>query len=93
MGPLFYQGSAPIHTEYARLLEHLKAKLLDGLGPGSHWLRVYFMLNGAKCVGSEALLDNMDWPEGRKTVSEWLWPEGTFWARHFLMLVPDPSTA
>jgi hypothetical protein len=47
------------------------------------------MLNGRVYVGSEALLDNIDWPEGRKIVSDWQWPERMFLARHFLKLNPD----
>ena len=93
MGPLLHQGSASVHIAYAKLLERLKSELLPGLGAGFHWLRVYCMLNGTSCVGSEALLDNMDWPEGRRIVSEWRWPEGTLWARHFLMLVPGRTAA
>ena len=59
------------------------------LDVGCHCLRVYCMLNERDCVGSEALLDNIDWPEGREIVSDWQWPERMFWARHFLMLNPD----
>jgi len=91
MGPLLCHKPAPVQPEYAKLLERLQAELVPGLAAGPHWLRVYFMLDGAKCMGAEALLDNMDWPEGQKIVSEWHWPEGTFWARHFLMLMPATS--
>lgn len=89
MGPLLYRGSSPIQNEYSGLLDRLKQDLLPRLEVGCHCLRVYCMLNGRVCVGSEALLDNIDWPEGRKIASEWQWPEGMFWARHFLMLIPD----
>jgi hypothetical protein len=92
MGPLLYRGSNPIHKEYSGLLDRLKHNLLPGLEAGCHCLRVYCMLNGRDCVGSEALLDNIDWPEGRTIVSEWGWPEGMFWVRHFLMLIPDTPT-
>ena len=88
-GPLLYRAATPIHTEYPGLLDHLKYKLLSKLDVGCHCLWVYCMLNGRVYVGSEALLDNIDWPEGRKIVSDWQWPERMFLARHFLKLNPD----
>lgn len=88
MSPLLHRGSTPIHTGHSRLLDQLKHKLLPRLEVRCHWLRVYCMLNGRDCVGSEALLDYMDWPDGREIVKEWQWPEGMLWARYFLMIVP-----
>jgi hypothetical protein len=60
MGPLLYRGSKPIHNEYSGLLDRLKHNLLLRLEAGCHCLRLYCMLNGRDCVGSEALLDNVD---------------------------------
>jgi len=36
----------------------------------------------------KALPDNVDWPDGGRVVEGCEWPEGTLWARHFLMLIP-----
>jgi hypothetical protein len=77
-----------VRNEYEKLLEQLRSHLPPCLGPGCHWLRFYSMMNGRDRVGSEALLDNRDWPEGQRIVHGWDWPEGTIAIRHFLMLVP-----
>jgi hypothetical protein len=87
MGPLLIQGSTPVTIEYSKLQEQLKGELLPRLSVGCHWLRVFFMKNGRERVGSEVLLDNLDWPDGQKIVDAWNWPDGAFSARQFSMLM------
>jgi hypothetical protein len=60
---------ASVRNEYEKLLEQLKSHLPPCMGPGCHWLRFYSMMNGGDRVGSEAVLDNRDWPEGQRIVA------------------------
>jgi uncharacterized protein DUF6348 len=89
LGPLLLQHSAHIEIRYGEFLDQIKEKLLAELSDGLHWLRVYFMKNGSDRIGSESLLDNTDWIEGRRLVDSWSWPDGTYSARQFLILVPQ----
>jgi Family of unknown function (DUF6348) len=87
MGPLLAQGTTPVTVEYSELLEQLKDELLPQLTSGFHWLRVFFMKNGKERLVSEVLLDNVDWPEGRKIVEAWHSPDGAYSVRQFSMLM------
>jgi hypothetical protein len=87
IGPLIIQGSTSVKIEYSKLLEQLRGALLPRLSSGCHWLRVFFMKNGRERVGSEVLLDNFDWSDGQRMVDSWDWPEGTFSARQFSVLM------
>ncbi len=76
-----------VTVEYSRLLDRLR-DALPPLSDEPHWLRVFFMQKDHDRIGSEALLDNTYWSEGRQIVDTWDLPEGNYRVRHFLMMTP-----
>jgi uncharacterized protein DUF6348 len=70
------------------LLDQLRDALMPRIGREYHWLRFYYMKNDSSRVGSECLLDNNAWPEGQSIVDQWNWPDGSYSARLFLMILP-----
>ena len=66
----------------------LKDRLLPILTPEYHWVSVYLMKNGVETVGSEVLVDSLDWPEMKNLLVAHDWPMvGRYSIRHFSMLV------
>jgi len=82
----FDELKSTVSTSYAEFLNGLKVSIPE-LEAGCHWLRLFLMKNGRERIGSEALLDNLDWPEGRAMVNAWDSPDDTYSVRHFLMVV------
>ncbi|HZR30152.1 MAG TPA: DUF6348 family protein [Terriglobales bacterium] len=95
LGPMLTQRSRAhdhLHVHdlgFRELLEQLKERLLPRLSPECHWLRTYYMRNDNQTMCSEALLDNVEWPEGRNLIDARTWPDGMYSIRNFLMLVPE----
>jgi hypothetical protein len=94
LGPLltvnFSDHERP-NLAYGDLLDKLRDALLPKVTREYHWLRFYYMKQGSSCIGSECLLDNESWSEGENLVNQWNWPEGSYSARLFLIMVPDRS--
>lgn len=89
MGPLILQGSPPEEMQIGGLLDQVRDHLLLDLSHRVHWMRLYLWKNGEGRFGSEALLDNSDWPPAHALVDSWRWPSGDYSARLFLMMVPE----
>lgn len=92
MGPLFISGfgeSEPPDLVCGELIDRLRDKLLSHITKDCHWLRFYYMQQDGIRVGSECLLDNTPWLEGQAIVDKWGWPEGSYSARLFLMMLPE----
>jgi hypothetical protein len=88
IGPVILQGAPPKPFICGELLNRLRDQLLPRLGGVPHWVRLYFWRYSEQQTGFEALLDNLDWPDGRNIGMAWDWPEGAYSARLFLMLTP-----
>jgi len=92
MGPLFILGfgdQQPPSLICGDLIDRLRDELLPGTTRECHWLRFYYMRSDGSRVGSECLLDNKTWPAGQTLVDEWNWPDGSYSARLFLIMLPE----
>jgi hypothetical protein len=88
LGPVIIQGSPSSTLTCGELLDRLKANLLPHFSAEPHWLRYFFQHDGREVTTAEVLLDNMDWPEGRRILETLSWPEGRYSAREFLLMMP-----
>ena len=86
LGPVTLQGEPPNNLVCGGLLDRLKEALLPKLSPGLHWIRYFFIMEGHEINVSEALVDNLDFPEGRAVIDSMDWPDGKYAAREFLMM-------
>ncbi|AKQ64912.1 hypothetical protein A176_001824 [Myxococcus hansupus] len=57
------------------------------LMPGTHWLRIYFAQRDAEVMKLECLLDNEEWPELQRALSEAPWPRTQGFVSHRLFLL------
>jgi Family of unknown function (DUF6348) len=87
LGPLTFHGTPPDSIECGELLDVIRDDLSHQITPGIHWVRIYFSRMSSPFI-SEALLDNQEWPELRRIISSWNWPEGEYSARMFFMMLP-----
>jgi len=86
------QGAPSSKLACNELLDRLNAALLPQLSVEAHWLRFFFIHDGHQVTTSEVLVDNADWPEGRRIIETLNWPDGEYSAREFLMLrLPESS--
>lgn len=93
LGPLLtVYGAAPT-VDYAAFLDELRALALRDLSQGPHWIRTFFMSDGKRRIGAEALLDNEPWQAAQILLEERPWPHiGTPYAlRHFLVLSAEAT--
>jgi len=91
LGPVILLGHPPDSFLYAELIDRLRDGLLPSLSVGTHWLRSYFNKVDCHIIASEVLLDNDDSPMGRKILNSLNWPDGTYSARQFLVMLPANS--
>jgi hypothetical protein len=90
LGPLLLHSTEIRVPPYAELLDQLKESFLAQAGPRVHWIRTFRGAAGSTAFGSEALLDNDEWPAGKAIVDSWRWPvtERYQTVRHFLVALP-----
>ncbi|MFL5242164.1 MAG: DUF6348 family protein [Gemmataceae bacterium] len=92
IGDVGIRGKPPVQGEqlvgwFKPFEEKLKSK---PLGPGTHWVRLYYAQMQGKAIACEVLLDNDAWEEMQAEMAAFDWPSGKdFYSVRVFLVVRD----
>ncbi len=92
LGTVGIRGKPPVQGEALVRWFHEFAQRLQekNLGPGTHWIRLYYAQMEGKALPCEVLLDNAVWEEMQSAMAGIDWPSGDdFYSVRIFLVIQD----